>query len=313
MHAILLRSPLGRRRVVPPLLALLVGVVFAWAPPAQLAADELGGKSVTGNGLGGDVLDALRTLDATAHALADDWVEAEKDSVRAVLVKKMKLLRNRQDQIVDQAFEAARKDGSVTFTEASLAAQLVEWSRLQGPAYTLWGRPAKTSSKRCPDPVRDQLLFDAADHVVDDDPAAYVATLGRLVQGLECFSMRDARRFADQLGRSIRKAINRIDPKRQRSVRRVLLASHANALLVVHDLTKAFGPTALSRLLTDERRALGEVFAMPSSPQRLTGLWLYHPSLDRLVQLDPLCEARRHEDGASCISASAILDAATRA
>jgi hypothetical protein len=170
-------------------------------------------------------------------------------------------------------------------------------------------RPSPKFNTNCPDFVTSGLLLDIANSVMKNDRGLYAAALGKAEAALQCARLSEALGINEALAMSFDTTLERFSENARPIARRGLMSAFLNLFLLVHDDTKIVGPTPLYNWFVNNRVSLGAVLSQPNSVPRLTGLWLRHPSSDRLIQIRSLCEDPT--SGSDCVSADHLLDALT--
>ena len=259
-----------------------------------------------------------------ADALLELRRSSGKERIEGLVEKSKKLsdllsgLYKKRLVLVEDMAKKTTADDLATLNEVTLTLFYHEVRKRRPFGYPeqLWTKAIHRSDKRCPDILTDKVLADLVEGLVTTNSAQYAQSLSRVVQGLECYSMAESLSFARDLVRAYHSAVNYFSDNKElvAKSRSYLNYSLANLFIVVHDLTKSYGPTELYQFLRDHRNDLAEVFRNQNSPIHIAGYWIYDLRLDRMVSIGPLCESMssnrplNHKD---CISATATLDALT--
>lgn len=263
-----------------------------------------------------EILTQVNAADATAFKSALDTADVDADAImhkagstEAAASAHAALERSREaaftwaDQLMAFAFRRSRASST---PEEVVAAALSTFA-----AETRWAlgqyKTPKKFNRACPDFVSDHLLLDLIDGVLDNDRASYAAALARIEASLQCSPLERELDINEALTLGYDATLARFAEDVRPIARRGLMSALLNLFLMVHDDTKAVGPTPLYRWLSDNRVPLGAIFAEPNSVPRLSGLWLRSPAGDQLVQIQKLCEASM--SAVNCVSGGHLLDA----
>ena len=230
---------------------------------------------------------------------------------RDSLVQQYESLMDIRKGILDKAVNRLGKPESWLHAEVAFA-MFLEQLHANNRARNARGFAANGIS--CPDIARDGLMHDLFNAIAVDDRVAYVRALGNFAKAYECYPAVVALGYNQDIVAAYQNTIVNLPSFFRDASKRSLLSALSNLLVISLDSVKAFGPSAMQQFILENRHELGEVFAQPSSPARLIGLWLYSAEAEQLVQISQLCEALNPAEiniTTHCISAGAMLDAIT--
>jgi len=239
------------------------------------------------------------------------------------------LLLDERELLVQGVISSAGVSNPKEMLKASLMTWLLEVRALSGPSAWTWSewsgeRPFPEpmtinpyDPTKCLDPIRNQLFFDIAEAIIYNNKPNYVKALADVERSITCARLYDLVALDGIVTNAYYSSLDRFEgnPTKKQLVRRSILSSITNLLILIHDHSKIVGDfssssssISIGALFESEMLAFKQVFSEPTSVLRQTGLWILDADSNRLVQIGRLCEASTMLSGSACVSGSLLLE-----